>query len=147
MHLLSLIGHSNCVELSPSDVVNTASSYDPVVTSPEIIMEIGSHASQHEDATVDTDNNCIDKCRGFLNHSEAKFTFIGPDNEPVLISDIDQCVNIAKIIQETGKPNYAAARIPLVSDLNLEAWQKHLAAYHDEYLFQIGVSTLTMQPH
>ena len=132
----TLIGQANCVEPSPSDVVNTALLHDPVVTSSEITREIGSYTSQQECARVNTDNNCHDKSRGFLNHSEAKFAFIGPDKQPVLITDIDQCVKIAKIIQETGKPNYAAARIPLVSDLNLEAWQKYLADYHDEYVLQ-----------
>ena len=64
---------------------------------------------QPEGTRVNTDNNCPDKSRGFLNHSEAKFTFIEPDREPVLISDINHCVAFAKLIQETGKPNYAVA--------------------------------------
>ena len=128
-----LIGQADCVEPSSSDVVNTISFNDPVVTPPDMV-EINSY--QPEGTRVNTDNNCLDKSRGFLNHSEANFTFIGPDREPVLISDIDQCVAIAKLIQETGKPNYTVARIPLVSDLNLEVWQRHLADYHDKYLFQ-----------
>ena len=136
-----LIGQANCVELPFSDVVKSTSLLlnDPVVTPSDMITEmqqITSNTYQSVVTRVNTDKNCPDKSRGFLNHSKAQFTFIGPDREPVLISDINQCVAIAKLIQETGKPNFAAARIPLVSDLNLEAWQKYLSDYHDEYLFQ-----------
>ena len=135
----TLIGQANCIKLSYSEVVNTISLNDPVVNPPDMILEmqkIVSNTYQSEVTRVNIDNNCPDKSRVFKNHSEATFTFIGPDRELVFISDINQCVAIAKLVQETGKPNYAAARIPLVSDLNLEAWQMHLADYHDEYLFQ-----------
>ena len=137
----TLIGQANCIEPSYSDVVNTTpfSLNDPVVIPPDMMtqmQQIASNTYQPEVTRVNINHNCPDKSRGFLNHSKTQFTFIGPDREPVRISDIDQCVAIAKLVQETSKPNYAAARIPSVSDLNLEAWQKHLADYHDQYLFQ-----------
>ena len=137
----TLIGQANCVKLSPSDIVKI--DYFPysdlVVTSPGVTIQmeqIASDAHPQEDIRARVDNNCTDKVRSFLNHSEANFTFIGPDREPVLISDINQCVTIAKLIQETGKPNYALARIPLKSDLNIDAWQNYLGDYHDQYLIQ-----------
>ena len=136
-----LIGQANCVEPSFSDVVKptSCSLNNPIVPHSDLLpetQELVSNTYHSEVTKVNVDNNCPEKSRGFLNHSKADFTFIGPDREPVLISDIDQCVAIAKLIQQTGKPNNAAARIPLVSGLNLEAWHKHLADYHDQYLLQ-----------
>ena len=137
----TLIGQANCVEPSFPDAVTftSVSLNDPGVTHPDLLsgmQEVNSNTYQSEVTKVSIDSNCPDKSRGFFNHGKAEFTFIGPDREPVLISDINQCVAIAKLIQRTGKPNYAAARIPLISDLNLEVWQKYLADYHDQYLFQ-----------
>ena len=45
-------------------------------------------------------------------------------------------MHIAKIIRDTGVPNYAGARIPIKSDLNLDAWEHHLKGYPDKRLLQ-----------
>ena len=134
----TLIVQANYVEPSYSDIINTTSFFlsNPLVTPPDMTQMEQIASSTSEDIRVNVDNNCPDKSRGFLNHSKAQFTFVGPDREPVLILDINQCVVIAKLVQETGKPNYAVARVPLVSNLNFEAWQQHLIDYHDQYLFQ-----------
>ena len=64
------------------------------------------------------------------------FEFIGPDRQVTAIDNIDQYLHIAKTIKATGKPNYISARIPVKSDLNLEAWEEHLMDYPDKRLFQ-----------
>ena len=50
---------------------------------------------------------------GFLNHGRADFKFIGP-----------------------GVPKYRGARIPLISDLNHQAWAKHVKDYPDKIIIQ-----------
>ena len=75
------------------------------------------------------------KTRGFLNH-EKKIKFIGPDRQPVKIETIDQCITLAQILRATGKPNYVSARIPLVSGLNIDAWEFPLRDYHDPFVLQ-----------
>ena len=86
--------------------------------------------------SVTHDFDIVDKCRGFLNHDSANFAFIGPDRDLIDISSIDQCLNIANVIQDTGRPNYRQARIPIRSGLNLQAWEHRLANYPDKFLFQ-----------
>ena len=70
---------------------------------------------------VSHDFDVAEKIMGFLNHSSAKFSFIGPDRKPVTISTIPQCLDIARIIKDTGLLNYKQARIPVSSGLNLQA--------------------------
>ena len=42
----------------------------------------------------------------------------------------------AKIIKGTGLPNYRQARIPVISDLNIAAWEEYLVDYPDPFLLQ-----------
>ena len=88
------------------------------------------------DLSVSHDFDIADKIRGFLNHSSGNFSFIGPDRDQVTISTIQQCFDIAKVIRDTGLPNYMQARIPLNSGLNLQAWEYRLREYPDKFLFQ-----------
>ena len=78
----------------------------------------------------------LNKKFGFLNHERPSFHFIGPDREPVHIRTIEKHLHIAEIIRQTGVPNYAQARIPIVSGLNLEAWKQALSDYPDKFLIQ-----------
>ena len=43
---------------------------------------------------------------------------------------------MAEIIRQTGLPNYRAARFPIKSGLNIEAWEKYLKDYPDKHLIQ-----------
>ena len=100
---------------------------------------IGGHLHDNNldpDLSVSHDFDIIDKTRGFFNHSSGHFSFIGPDRDLVTISTIPQCFDIAKIIRDTGLPNYMQARIPLSSGLNLQAWEYRLRDYPDKFLFQ-----------
>ena len=71
-----------------------------------------------------SDPNFRNKVRGFINHSSSDFTFIGPDRCRVRIDSVDKCIVLADIIRQTGVPNYQAARFPLLSGLNVEAWER-----------------------
>ena len=77
-----------------------------------------------------------DKTKGFINHKTANFTFIGPDRAPVDITTIEQCIKVANTIRSTGVPNYCEARIPLVSGLNIKAWETYLRDYPDTLLIE-----------
>ena len=52
------------------------------------------------------------------------------------ISTIEEDLCLAEIIRQTGVPNYAQARIPIASGLNLEAWEQALSDYPDKFLIQ-----------
>ena len=77
-----------------------------------------------------------DKTKGFINHKTSNFRFIGPDRAPIDITTIEQCIRVAKTISSTGVPNYCEARIPLVSGLNIEAWETYLRDYPDPLLIE-----------
>ena len=66
---------------------------------------------------VSRDANNITKVVGFLNHHPTEFNFVGPDREPQVIDNIEKCLEIAKIIEATGAPNYQKARVPIKSEL------------------------------
>ena len=85
---------------------------------------------------VDHDAYIPSKVVGFLSHDNKNFEFIGPDKPPVCIDLVDKCIEIASIIHETGVPNYKMARIPIVSNLNVDAWENLLTAYPDKHLLQ-----------
>ena len=83
---------------------------------------------------VNKDFLITNKTRGFLNHQGADVKFIGPDRAPVLINSVQTCLEVANIIRDTRFPNYRVARIPLVSDLVIKAWEYHLRDYPDKIL-------------
>ena len=82
------------------------------------------------DASISTKNI------GFLNHHPKNFTFIGPDRAPHNINSLDEYLRITDTIRSTGVPNYACARIPLISGLNIDEWERELRDYHDPLLLQ-----------
>ena len=77
-----------------------------------------------------------EKTKGFVNHIVSIFQCIGPHRAPVDISIVEQCVEIANVIRAIGVPNYRQARIPLVSGLNIEAWEAYLKDYPDPLLIE-----------
>ena len=97
-----------------------------------------------------TDFNYPDKKFGYLTQAATDFSFIGPDREPVEISSIDTLLKVADCILSTGVPNYRAARIPIKSGLNVEAWERHLQDYSDKRVIQyikFGYPLSLINPH
>ena len=76
------------------------------------------------------------KFTGYLAQEGTAFEFVGPDRPPVDITSIEQLIAIADIIRNTHVPNYRAARIPIKSGLNVEAWETHLQGYSDKRVLQ-----------
>ena len=98
-----------------------------------IVAQLGPQVSKHR---VSRDALFPSKSIGFLNHHPKEFTFIGSDRAPQHIDSIDAYSGIAEIIRNTGVPNYAQARIPLISGLNINEWERELRDYHDPFLLQ-----------
>ena len=82
------------------------------------------------------DFNFKGKNRGHLVHQSTSFEFIGPDRESVTLSNVQEFLKIAHIVNETGTSNYRQARIPIKSGLNIEAWEENLSNYPDTRLIQ-----------
>ena len=76
------------------------------------------------------------KSHGHLTLKTEYYGFIGPDRQPVEIKDIHQYLSIAETIKNTGVSNYILARIPIKSDLHLDAWEYYLRDYPDKRLLQ-----------
>ena len=125
--------YSVCVgyECNPVHSVHNCISCD------ESVVHLGNqHVLPTHPNRVTEDYNDHSKTRGFLNHGQAVFEFIGPDREPVQLNSIEEYLQVADIIRTTNSPNYRCARIPIISDLNISAWEKHLQDYHDQFLIQ-----------
>ena len=71
---------------------------------------------------------------GFLAHSDLEFTFIGPGRHPTPLDNIDTYIRAARVIKETGLPNYRTARFPIQYDLKMEAWCQYLTDYFNKRL-------------
>ena len=69
-------------------------------------------------------------------HSEHNFTFIGPDRCPSSLDNLESYTFAAKIIKETGLPNYRMARFPIQCGLNIEAWRRYLTDYPNKRLIE-----------
>ena len=80
------------------------------------------------------DVNFPDKKWGFIVTEENVFSFIGPDRPYPVIKSPQDYIQMAHMIKESGVPNYRLARIPIHSDLRIEAWERHLQGYPDTRL-------------
>ena len=88
---------SSVVELSP--VTNHTNIYTN--TFPHVIADIDAHIYQQ---VTKVDILIHNKTRGFLNHQQADFEFIGPDRAPILINTVQACLQAADNIRATGLP-------------------------------------------
>ena len=73
---------------------------------------------------------------GFILKDEVQFTFISPDRCPIKYNNIADYVEIAECIRNTGVPNYAMARFPLQSGLNIDRWAEILHDFEHQKLLQ-----------
>ena len=65
-----------------------------------------------------------------------EFKFIVPDRPGIGTRCSEQYLILARTIRESGVPNYRQVRVPIKSDLNIEAWRRHLSDYKDQVLLQ-----------
>ena len=96
-----------------------------------------------------TDIFNANKTYGHLCFADHNFNFIGPDKEPVHIDTIDDLIKVANQVLDTGVPNYKGARIPIVSKLNVAAWEAYAADYGDKRIvdyIKFGMP-LSIDPH
>ena len=137
-HIETIIGklcllmdsHSSRGDLQPPDAPGDAIGITHIPNSITALLDIDTNTTLQ----VDHDAYIPSKTVGFLSHEDTVFEFVGPDRLPVSIDSVDRCVEIANIIRTTGLPNYRLARIPIISNLKIEAWEKELSAYSDKHL-------------
>ena len=136
------VEYAQCtVNYIDSNIVNKCQAVDKDMTDSHISFlpnGLTAHIDSNECDTskVYCDAAIPDKTVGFLNHSVPEFSFTGPDRSPVDIKNAKQCFHIAEVIASTGCPNYAQARIPLISGLNIQEWEKELVDYPDKMLIE-----------
>ena len=70
---------------------------------------------------------------GFIPCSEQELPVVTDRTSPVGLSFF----NAHALVRATGRPNYMQARIPVQSQLNVEAWKYHLQDYWDHQLLQL----------
>ena len=70
---------------------------------------------------------------GFIPCSEQELPVVTDRTSPVGLSFF----NAHALVRATGRPNYMQARIPVQSQLNVEAWKYHLQDYWDQQLLQL----------
>ena len=94
-------------------------------------------SSQNRDTpSLIRDFNYPNKTVGYLAQESTDYEFIGSDRHPVAITTLPQLLEIADIISSTGYPNYKVARIPILSGLNVKAWELYLQDYSDKRVLQ-----------
>ena len=93
------------------------------------------HIDAHSDAVI-CDFHDPSKTRGFLAHESMDFQFIGPDRQPPTSTSLKEYINMATGIKATNLPNYKAARFPIHSGLNIDAWRHYLKDYPNKKLIE-----------
>ena len=88
------------------------------------------------------DYNIPSKPFGYLALEATSFKFIGSDHPPVETDLISKCLQVADVILSTNKPIYCEARIPIVSGLNINAWENYLQDYPDDYYSMLSLASL-----
>ena len=132
---------SACIE--PSCLNQSSNVVDPNSkhTCDDSLLAVQTSAEKFDDFSSDIprlirDFNYPNKTVGYLSQESTDFEFIGPDCHPVAITTLPQLMDIADIIRGTGFPNYKVARIPILSGLNVKAWESYLQDYSDKRVVQ-----------
>ena len=137
--------------LSNDKDISKQDNNNDVCTSFNIVLTASSNTSGDCSLSIDlkamldnyTDHGVTGRDIFFPNKSHGHLTlkteycgFIGLDRQSVEIKDIHQYLSIAETIKDTGVSNYISARIPIKSDLNLDAWEHYLRYYLGKRLLQ-----------
>ena len=104
----------------------------------EVDQNIKSNSAQTCKSTY-TRHNTTDYAQISIGHNfleNCTFLFIGPDREPFQCKSIEHYFEIAELVEATGVPNYRGARVPLHTNLNLQAWDKYLVGHRNQRLAQ-----------
>ena len=91
--------------------------------------------------TDSAQNNCVTYDK-YSQQSKYRFGFV-PVTDPILPMDktvsssvICDPIQLHNAVKQQGNPNFIGARIPVQSQLNVEAWQRELSSYWDQQLLQ-----------
>ena len=98
------------------------------------------HANQFSGIIPDVDTEIYHKWR---DQSDFNFGFVPlgdqilPDTLKVNNSKYLNLLEMHENVKATNKPNYMEARLPVNSQLKVDAWKSHLQGYWDEQLLQL----------
>ena len=98
------------------------------------------HVSQFNGKIPEVDTEIYHKWRG---QSEFQFGFVPlgeqilPEKFEITNSEGLNPLQMHRIVKETNRPNYMEARLPVKSQLKVDAWKRHLQGYWDEQLLQL----------
>ena len=98
------------------------------------------HVSQFNGIIPNVDTEIYHKWR---DQTDFKFGFVPlaeqimSKNMSINTSEVLSPCEMHSIVRATQKPNYMEARLPVNSQLNVEAWKMHLSKYWDQQLLQL----------
>ena len=98
------------------------------------------HVSQFNGKIPEVDTEIYHKWRG---QSEFQFGFVPlgeqilPEKAEITNSEGLTPLQMHRIVKETNRPNYMEARLPVKSQLKVDAWKRHLQGYWDEQLLEL----------
>ena len=105
-------------------------------TSPKVHKPPQVHTDRRPTKHFHKDINYPTKTWGYISLQPTEFEFIGPDRPGVDPRNTSQYIHLAKVIHESGLPNYKQVRAPITSGINVEAWKRHLYDYKDQLIIQ-----------
>ena len=136
--LIDAQGHDIDMSISGTNMVDTPDKFEGNIFTPD-----ASHKSMK---FVASKNNCQTcqyrdinyptKLKGYIALQPTKFEYIGPNRLGIDTKNSDQYLRLAKMVRESGLPNYRQVRVPIKSGLNIENWRRHLIDYKDQLLIQ-----------
>ena len=129
--------HGSSIDHTVTDPPDSQTSRHPDSQSNDITNhDVPQVRTQVNHAKFAKDINDPSKTKGYIALQSTEFFFTGPDRLPQDTSNVTQYLRMAKIVRESGFPNYKLARIPLNSGLKIDAWKAHLQDYPDKKLVQ-----------
>ena len=124
---------ANSPDIAPT-LQKNQSNGSKVATFHGISVSVTSDKKRHTHSQRDI--NYPSKVRGYIAMQPTEFKFIGTDRPGIDTKDSEQYLKLAKTIRESGVSNYRQGRVPIKSDLNIEAWRHQLYNYKDQVLLQ-----------
>ena len=94
------------------------------------------HTDHRSNKKLHKDINYPNKTWGYISLQPTAFEFIGPDRPGIDPRNTSQYIHLAKVIHESGVPNYRQVRVPITSGINVEAWKRHRYDYKDQLIIQ-----------
>ena len=136
--LIDAQSHDIDMSITGTNMVDTPDKFEGnIFTSKASHKSMKFVASKNDRQTCQyRDINYPTKLKGYIALQPTKFEYIGPNRLGIDTKNSDQYLRLAKMVRESGLPNYRQVRVPIKSGLNIENWRRHLIDYKDQLLIQ-----------